>query len=294
MKRGVVSKHNLKGKTLLERKMIGLTQVLSMNLELCMGCGICVTTCPQEAAKLSLATIKNGRLVDKRIPDLDADKCTFCGECVVLCPSNALQTEINGRQTIQVVEANVFPSLLKKIDVDLKKCDLACKLTCQDSCPTKAVEVALEKEKNGDILRIQDVRVDTRLCIFCGKCEAVCSQNAIQVTKPFSGSLKFDSSLCPTGCQVCADVCPSKAISLNSNGNPVVEDLFCIYCGACIEACPKKAISLVRTRVLHTETTSGAWLAALEKLTSRPHMIKYLNSRTRRRLRETVQNIGLS
>jgi len=292
MKPGVVSKRLVDGKLVLERKMLGLHQVLALTSELCVGCGICTITCPEEAAKLSPATIKDGRLIKKASTDLDTQKCTFCGGCTVLCPMNAIQIEINGKPAVRVVETNVYPALIKEIDVDVKKCNITCDLVCQSSCPTKAIEVEVERAGNGKIRGVQDVNVNKKLCNYCERCEYVCPQNAIHVTKPFYGFLELNASVCPEGCQVCVDACPSKAISLNESKKPSVTKEFCIYCGACQEVCPEKAISLSRTQVLHTDISSGAWITALEKLTSRPQMVKELSSKARKRLHETTQGIG--
>lgn len=292
MKPSVVSKREIDGKLVLERKMLGVHQVLKLTPELCIGCGICAFTCFEEAPRLSSAAIKNGRLIKKMLADFDARKCTFCGGCVVLCPANAIQIEINGKQTVRLVEANVFPILIKKIDINMSKCNITCNLVCQNSCPTKAIEVILERTEKGEIRGVQEIKVDRKLCIFCKRCEYLCPQNAIQVTKPFYGFFKLDANLCPEGCQVCVDACPSKAISLTKSGKTTIEEEFCIYCGACQKACPEGAIFLKRTQVLHTDIISGAWITALEKLTSRPYLLKEQTSRARKKLREATQNIG--
>jgi len=292
MKPGVVSKRDINGKLVLERKMLGVHEALTVFHERCIGCNICVDTCPAEAPSLSSAAIKDGRLIKKRLVDLDARKCTFCGGCVVLCPTDAIQMEINGQPAVRIVAANVFPTLIKKIHVDAEKCNVTCNFVCQDNCPTKAIEVKLKKTENGETRGVQNLEVHLKLCIFCKKCESACPQNAIQVTRPFNGVIKLNTTLCPKGCQVCIDACPSKVISLNENRKPAISEEFCIYCGACQKACPEKVISLQRTQVLHTDVTSGAWITALEKLTSRPYLFRELTSRSGKKLREAAQNIG--
>jgi 4Fe-4S ferredoxin len=292
MKRGVISKQLFNANVVLERKMLGLRHVLSLDAKLCIGCDICSVICPQETPKLASPVLKEGRLIQKPIPDFEAQSCTFCGECVVLCPSNAIEIEVNGKESIRVVEANVFPTLVKEIEIDVKKCDLSCNCVCQSKCPTKAIDVKIVEEGNGKQRIIEKVLVDRKLCIVCRKCTSACPFNAIRVTKPFSGFVRLNTSLCPDNCQVCLDACPSKAISSDKRLKPVVDEEFCIYCGACREACPKKAILFGRTGVLCTGVTSGAWIVALGKLTSRHSLIKRLDSKGRRRLREAAQGMN--
>jgi len=47
-----------------------------------------------------------------------------------------------------------------------------------------------------------------------------------------------------TGCGICVDGCPERAISLN--GLVVVDATRCTGCGACIAECPREALSLGR------------------------------------------------
>lgn len=292
MKPGVVSKRLVDGNSVLERKMLRMHHVLSLDAKLCVGCDICSIICPQKTFVQSPPTVNEGRLVRKSIPNLEAQSCTFCGECVVLCPSNAIKIEANGKSTVPVTEAGVFPTLVKEIEVDIKKCDSTCNIVCQDKCPTKAIDVKVEEEKDSGKRIIKDVLFDRKLCVFCRQCELACPHNAIEVTKPFAGFIKFEVGSCPDGCQVCLDICPSKAITLDKNSKPVVKEECCIYCGACKLACPKSAISFERSSVLCTDVTSGAWIEALEKLTSRRSLIKKLSSKSQKKLQEATQGMN--
>ena len=290
MKRGAVTKSKLDKELVLERKMLLIHHVLKLDHTKCVGCGICVSICPVEALKLLPASVKDGKLVKKPLVDFDPARCTFCGECIVLCPINALKIEVNGEERIPVVEAGVFPTLLKDIAVDVGKCDPLCHLSCEKECPTEAVKVDAEK-KGGIVEKILDVKVSKEKCIFCGRCEFSCPQNAFHVKKPIHGIIRLNSSLCPQSCRICVDVCSSKAITLGKDEKPLVFEEFCIYCGACQKSCPANAITVDRTRVLHSEIRSGAWITALEKLTSSDSLFKKFSARSVKKLQEVVSKI---
>ncbi|MFV0380217.1 MAG: 4Fe-4S binding protein [Anaerorhabdus sp.] len=51
-----------------------------------------------------------------------------------------------------------------------------------------------------------------------------------------------DKDLC-IGCTACVSVCPTGALSMDSNDKAECEPSACIDCGACVGACPVSAIS---------------------------------------------------
>ncbi|GAH15167.1 unnamed protein product, partial [marine sediment metagenome] len=68
----------------------------------------------------------------------DPSKCIYCGECVILCPYNAFKLEVNDKESIPSIDLEAFPTLIKEIEVDVKKCIPDCKLACQEGCPFEA------------------------------------------------------------------------------------------------------------------------------------------------------------
>ncbi|MFQ6065520.1 MAG: 4Fe-4S binding protein [Candidatus Bathyarchaeia archaeon] len=291
-----VTKHKLDKKLVLERKTLARRHVLTLDEDRCVGCGICEAICPKEAPKLSSPVTRDGRLVQKPRVDFEADKCIFCGECVDLCPTNAIRLEINGEQRVPVFEFEAFPVLSKVIAIDAKKCwygaiTAACEFKCQEECPTDAIDVTVQKIGKDPAGRIVDFKVLEEECIFCKKCESACPEDAISVIKPFRGSLQLDTNLCPEGCQICADICPTEALSIGEDKKLVITEEFCIYCGACQQVCPEKAIKVDRTEVLHTDVKSGAWVKALEKLTSYGFVVKEVGSKSGKKRHERTKNL---
>ncbi|HPX78287.1 MAG TPA: 4Fe-4S binding protein, partial [Methanobacterium sp.] len=47
-------------------------------------------------------------------------------------------------------------------------------------------------------------------------------------------------------CNLCTKICPEEAITETKEGNIVVDDEKCTYCGACSNVCPARAILFER------------------------------------------------
>ncbi|MEA3459350.1 MAG: 4Fe-4S binding protein [Chloroflexota bacterium] len=288
MKRGTTIKREVDRKLVLERKMIVRPYRLELDREKCIGCQIGMLACPQEAVGLSPALLKDGRLAEKPLVDIDPSKCNFCGECVVLCPVNALSLTINGEPEIPVVKWEAFPTLVKEITVEVEKCKPDCELACQESCPVECIEVNVERDEKGEIARILDVKINREECIYCKQCEVACPEGAISVIKPWRGILRLDVKRCPEGCQACVDICPTDALTIK-DGQLVFDERFCLYCGACQEVCPEEGAILVeRYRILHSEIKSAAWTDALEKLVSLEVAAQELEAKSQSKRRDVI------
>lgn len=69
----------------------------------------------------------------------------------------------------------------------------------------------------------------------------------------FRGRPVLDQAKCETGCQACAESCPTDAISSDHRGLQL--DLGrCLFCGDCTEACPQEAIHFTRDHRLATRS----------------------------------------
>ncbi|MDO8303685.1 MAG: 4Fe-4S dicluster domain-containing protein [Sedimentisphaerales bacterium] len=145
----------------------------------------------------------------------------------------------------------------KTIVVNVKKC-LACK-SCEIAC---AVEHSKSKTLNRAIVESplpqKRVRVESAgaggipiQCRHCEKplCAEVCPTGAISRIEE-QGPVVVEQHLC-VGCKLCMVVCPFGVLELSSEGRAVVK---CDMCAerlkkgeqpACVEACPTKAVKLI-------------------------------------------------
>ena len=287
--RGKIIKIENRKELTLKRNFLTRNYLLSLNKSLCNGCGLCAEICPKEAIKILPAEIADGRLTKKPAIDFDLNSCILCGECAVLCPLNALRMEVDGKEISVIVKNEAFPVLRKEIKVALKKCDPECGLVCQNECPLEAIKVSTSNSENGEILEITDVQVDESLCCYCERCQLVCPLDAIDVKKPFRGKVDLNRDLCPEGCMVCVDICPTQAIQLEKDSLTVCAE-FCVFCSACQKVCPKEAVKVTRDWIFHSDVEAAAWLTALKKLTSIKTLTKELVIKSGRRRASVVRN----
>lgn len=267
MKRGTTVKQSNEESLSLERKMITRSYLLKLDREKCVGCDLCVAVCPKDAVEFIPGVVEEGKLVQRPTVDIDPQKCNFCGECVIVCPVNALSMLVDGEASLPILEMEAFPTLTKEITVDASKLPRQAVEECEECCPTKVITIDVRRNKAGKVTKVKAVQVDETDCIYCKQCEVACP-GTFSVTHPFEGLIRLERSLCPPGCQACADVCPTDAL-LMSDGKLVLDERFCLFCGACTQICPvPEALIVRRHRVRHSPIKSGAWISALEKLIS--------------------------
>jgi 2-oxoglutarate ferredoxin oxidoreductase subunit delta len=71
---------------------------LGIDLPLCKGCGLCVSSCP---ARILYLNNKN------KIAVKDISECIFCGICEARCPDFAIWVFKNRQATEQVYNAHI-------------------------------------------------------------------------------------------------------------------------------------------------------------------------------------------
>ncbi|MBN1873798.1 MAG: 4Fe-4S binding protein [Anaerolineae bacterium] len=286
MKRGTTLKHRTETSLVLERKMVTHHDVLTWDLERCVGCQIGPRVCAKEAISHIEGKVENGRMVTKLLVDVDPDKCVFCGMCVEMCPLHAITLTLNGEPYNPVIEYESFPKLKHFNRFNKDDFDFDLKEFVIDNCPMGVISYDEENET---------MKVDQQHCIRCRQCE-VASNGAFEVMQPWQGTVLLRREKCIEGCFACADVCPTRALHINDEGELVHADYYCIKCGACMQICPIKAeweeyevhfesqgvtctrmhqrlvnadelpVLVERWRVNHTPVQSAAWLEALVKL----------------------------
>jgi hypothetical protein len=57
-----------------------------IGLEVCKGCELCISSCPQESLGLSSHINLNGY----KYAELIKDNCTGCINCAIICPESAI------------------------------------------------------------------------------------------------------------------------------------------------------------------------------------------------------------
>ena len=284
--RGMTEKRVNEHEIQLERSMVTRHYLMTWDLDRCVGCQIGPLVCPKEAVKHVEGEIVDGRLATRPSVDIDAETCVLCGMCEIMCPKNAITITINGSKENPVLKYEAFPELVQSTKFDRTQFDMSRKDFVIDNCPTEVISY----DEGRDTLV-----VDQEHCIRCRQCE-IASDGAFEVVQPWQGSVELHRERCVEGCFACADICPTRALHIDDDGELVLADYYCIKCGACMQVCPIKAevetyevtiesqgvrktvphervtnvdelpVWVERWRVGHTPVQSAAWIEALTKM----------------------------
>lgn len=241
---------------------------LHIDTNLCSNCSYCISVCPFEAISHDP---QNGKI------KVDPDKCKLCGICYATCPSRIIeidyynttllfeyiQKRISNECAIEAVLAcqgtGITPSnWLKKLNRTSDKSVIFLSLPCVGRIHiellTGAVEAGIKKitlanceqkfcryKKGSEIL---DSRLNSAQTVFTDLGYPAEMLSLITVTP----KAVINEMLC-TGCQMCINACPYKAIELkdinNRQGKLIrqvarVNPDLCEGCGVCVATCPSK------------------------------------------------------
>ena len=128
---------------------------LSFNDHVCLGCGICESTCPVEAITLNAIAVDARHRIsndvyfsghekiaqnfkdefDVQRVSIDESKCVLCGMCSGLCPVDALVLTIDG---VPIKEIEAYPHYNAFSEIDDDEC-IYCK-RCEIACPRDAMK----------------------------------------------------------------------------------------------------------------------------------------------------------
>lgn len=83
---------------------------VSVNEDLCSGCGVCVMVCPYEAPSLFEKEV-DGQM--DRLSQVDVNKCMGCGTCVAACPLGAIARDgVSNEAVVEQFPQKPLPRLV--------------------------------------------------------------------------------------------------------------------------------------------------------------------------------------
>ncbi len=202
-----------------------------------------------------------------------------------MCPVNAISLTLNGERHVPVQAYEAFPEIIESTTFDPTVFDWSLKDFVIENCPGNVISYDEEAQTlviDYALHPLSAVRGRQQWRIHGG---ATVGRHRYTAPKA-----------CVEGCFACADICPTRALHVNDEGELVLADYYCIKCGACMQICPVKPIIemedvvlqsqgvtqvksvpritnaealpiyVERWRVRHHPVQSGTWIQALAKL----------------------------
>lgn len=134
----------------------------------------------------------------------------------------------------------------------LSLCATGCR-ACVDACPRFVIIPSLDAAQPGGGDGRPYLLPDQAACDLCGLCMLACPTGALAPTPPAAvriGLAVLDPAACVRThgqpCDICLERCPYPQVALRDEGGlPTVLDAGCTGCGLCAEACPPRALGVV-------------------------------------------------
>jgi len=242
----------------VEQKLLTSKTNVTVDLDKCTGCGVCIDACPEEAiTEGPLGALGRGKAAKTTKIDIDPKKCSYCGVCNVMCPFDAIKVSVNGEKKIPIIEQQGFPTLKKNATIDQTKCTHC--VLCEEVCPRDAIKRDVAKVDQGHKASSTtkyeiDFKLDEDKCTLCGICAQLCDAYKLDYKEPTPltvkkiGKLTHDATKCDF-CQLCMTACPEEALKLERkvietpklSGKVDIDLDDCITCGWCQTICPRDA-----------------------------------------------------
>ncbi|MDR0911387.1 MAG: 4Fe-4S binding protein [Methanobrevibacter sp.] len=248
----------------------------------CIGCGICVKTCPTSSLHLNpVLPIARG-IINMDYLNINRETCVLCGLCSFACPfdgfkftSNEIKNETNKQYNTNYnknynknynEEYNAeYPQWNKGTKIDEIKC-IFCG-NCERYCPRTAITVSRHVPERKNFV-VGEIKKFTDKCINCKICQEMCPVDAINIKTNKKNkqekqektiNIEIDEDKC-VYCKICKNVCPTNAIDIicsicmkneeipkvNLKGNTIIEHGICVNCSWCQSVCPTNAIKTIK------------------------------------------------
>ena len=149
---------------------------------------------------------------------------------------------------------------VKKCDAPLEVClqinrgaDYAIKRGTGRKVSIEEAIAVLRKSEEAGLVHLTENR-GARVNAICNCCTCCCDMLryiSVEKTKGVLAPSRFEATVdeneC-TSCEMCIDICPTHAISMNGSDVAKVKSNDCIGCGLCASVCPTEAIILKEMR----------------------------------------------